>query len=49
MDSKLSTLSRTAIVLVIATLASGTLVSSAVSAHPQALLASQVIAGSLAA
>ncbi len=49
MNSKLNTLSRTTIVLLIATLASGALVSTAVSAHPQAMLASQVIAGSLAA
>jgi hypothetical protein len=49
MESKLSTLSRTTIVLLIATLASGIMVSTAVSARPQALVASQVIAGSLAA
>ena len=49
MEAKLSTLSRTTIVLLIATLASGIMVSTAVSAHPQALVASQVIAGSLAA
>ncbi len=49
MNAKLSTLSRTVIILLVATLASGTLVSTAVSAHPPALLASQVIAGSLAA
>jgi hypothetical protein len=49
MNSKLNTLSRTTIVLLVATLASGIMVSSAVTAHPQALLASQVIAGSLAA
>lgn len=49
METKLSTLSRTTVVLLIATLASGIMVSSAVSAHPQALTASQVIAGSLAA
>ena len=34
MNTKLSTLSRTAIILLIATLTSGTLVSTAVSAHP---------------
>jgi hypothetical protein len=49
MESKLTILSRTTIVLLIATLASGIMVSTAVSAHPQVLLASQVIAGSLAA
>lgn len=49
METKLSTLSRTTIVLLIATLASGIMVSSAVSAHPQALLASRVITSSLAA
>lgn len=49
MQAQLNALSRKTIVLLIATLASGALVSTAVSAQPQSMLASKVIAGSLAA
>ena len=45
MQTNLNIFSRTIVILLLATVTSGFVVSTAVSAHPQTLLESQVIAG----